>query len=128
MARIRWAALCVAVFACAYSFPVAASEPQVATGVVCDTAEQALMYGSLYDEAGPEGALEKVNADANDPNACVNATIMYVAGEAGKQVSAAGRSWVVTAALVIAVQTSVGITRVEPKVFYVLRLAEGRPA
>lgn len=126
--RVFWAALCVAVFACVLTFPVRAADTYTNQAIVCDTAEQMALFGSLVDERGDDGAMAAVNDDAKDPTACVQAVISYAVVKTGASVSIAGRNWVVTEVLVGAVAISGVLTPIVPKSFYVLSTAEGRPA
>lgn len=126
--RVFLAALCVAVFACVYSFPVRAADIHTNQAIVCDTAEQMTLFGSLVDERGDDGAMAAVNEDAKDPTACLQAVIAYSIVKKGASVSIGGRMWAVTEVLVGAVAISGVMTLIEPKTFYILSAAEGRPA
>lgn len=127
--RVFWAAFCVAVFAFAYSFPVAASEPPMARGVVCDTVEQIAMFGSLHDEFGAADALKKVNDDAGNPEACVVIQFTYEKLSTGATMKIAGSEWVITQVRVIQVLTPFGMIPADASaVYYGFFPAEGRPA
>jgi hypothetical protein len=128
MARFICAALCVVAFACVYSFPVRANEPQVGTGLVCDTKEQVALFASLAEEKGAQGALAAVNDDAGTPNACVIASVMFVIVERLDAVQIGGRPYNIVKILIGGVATPAGMQPVEPKEFYTLFVAEGRPA
>jgi hypothetical protein len=127
--RVFWAALCVAVFACVLTFPLAASEPQMARGAVCDTVEQITMFGSLHDEVGAAAALKKVNDDAGDPEACVVIQFTYEKLSTGATMKIAGSEWIITQVRVIQVLTPFGMIPVDASaVYYGFFPAEGRPA
>ena len=130
MARTFLAALCVAVFACAYSFPVAASEAQVGNGLVCDTKEQVAIFASTIEEKGVQGAIAAINEDAGSPNACVIAQVLFMIVEKLDPVKIGGNSFVIAKILIGGVVTPAGLQPVEPKEFYTIlnAPAEGRPA
>lgn len=122
--RVFWAALCVAVFACVYSFHVRANEPQG------DTKEQVALFASLIDEKGPQVAMASVNEDAKSPTACVIAQVLFVVVENLDKVTIAGRPYVIAKILVGGVMTPAGLQPIQPQEFYTLfpDAAEGRPA
>lgn len=130
MARAALAALCVVVFACLYSFPLAASEPQVGNGLVCDTKEQVALFASLAEEKGPQGALAAVNEDAGIPDACVVAHVLFIIVEKMAPVTIGGKPLFIAKILIGGIVTPAGIQPVPPKEFYTLlhAPAEGRPA
>jgi hypothetical protein len=128
MFRTALVVFCVIAFTCVYIFRADANSQKMAAGLICDTAEQALMVGTLYDELGPEKALAKVNEDAKDPTACVIAQFVYIEGKRGAVVKAGGKDWITTEILITGVNTPAGVQQVPPKVFYTLLPAEGLPA
>ena len=129
MARIRWAALCVAVFACVYSFPLAASEPLRGSVISCDTAEQVKMVGSLVDEGKTnEEAMTSVNADAGT-TACAVIVVVYVRGEPQGDINVRGKDCTVYQIEIIGVSLNGLWMQVSPPhVQYAPFLADGRPA
>lgn len=123
--RVFWAAFCVAVFACLYSFRVGASEPVVGTGPVCDTENQTIMMATIVDSMGLAAAMKAVNDDANDQTACIVATVAFVKGEAIVTVNG---KHVVTKITIIGAVINGQLMPLPPKEFYTLFPAEGRPA
>lgn len=129
MARILWAALCVALFACVYSFPVRANEVHTGTGLVCDTREQVALFASLVEGRGPQAAMAAVNEDAKTANACVIAGVALVVVEKLDKLTIGGRPYVIVKILIGGVVTPNGMQPVPPKEFYTLfHDADGRPA
>lgn len=128
MARFICAALCVALFCIAYSFPVRANDAQAGTGLVCDTKEQVALFASLAEENGAQGALTAVNDDAGTPDACVVASVVFVVVEKLDAIQIGGRPYQIVKILIGGVATPAGMQPVEPKEFYTLFAAEGRPA
>jgi hypothetical protein len=127
MKRFLCVLLCVGVY-CGIVFRAEAQDIQVSSGVVCDTAEQIKMFGSLIDEAGSQQAMESVNEDAKDPIACVPATVAYFVVERGEVVKAEGKYWAVTKITVVGAVSGGRMQQFPPKDFYVLTQAPGQPA
>lgn len=127
--RVFWAALCVAVFACLFSFRAAADDPKIASGLVCDTAEQVLLFVRSFDELGGAAALQAVNEHAKDPQACVVSSVLMVKVADGERVKFSGNDIVVTKVLVAGVLHGGRlIPLAEPKEYFMMFHAEGRPA
>src|SRR5215510_11774436 len=70
--------------------PVGAHEIEAGSGVICDTREQAQRLALLLDDDA-QAAIQTVNAEAHDSNACALASVAYVRGaKAGTARSKAG--------------------------------------
>lgn len=129
MKRILCGALCVVLFyVLVSSFRAEAQSPLVAEGVVCDTAEQAIMFGTLFEEKGVDGALQSVNEDAGNPYACGMLQVQYIRGDEKGVVTISGMPHKVVEILVIGVRVEQGWQMVPPTVQYAIEAAEGRPA
>ena len=72
-------ALCVAALSLLISVPSRAENIEVETGIFCDTQQQMERYVALYN-GDMQAALNAVNAEVNDPTACVYGTIAYIRG------------------------------------------------
>ena len=76
-------ALCVAalslVMSTIMSTPTWTQDIEVETGVFCDTQKQMERYVTIFD-GDTQRAINAVNAEENDPTACVYGTIAYVRG------------------------------------------------
>ena len=88
MTQIFAAAALVA--AAASAAPAFAQSPniQVQTGLICDTAEQAMRVGELARKGDFGSALTTVNLEAAKPSACGVASVAFIADEEVAEVSA----------------------------------------
>src|SRR2546427_7070917 len=59
--------------------PARAQKIEVGTGIFCDTQKQVERFVALFD-GDARAAMNAVNAEENDPTACVMGTIAYVRG------------------------------------------------
>lgn len=129
MARTFLAALCVALFACVWSFPVRANDIQIGSGLVCDTKEQVQIFASLFPEKGAQGAIDAIAEDAKNPAACVMGyTVAYVVVEKLEPLKVGTNDYYIAKILIVGVRTQQGMQPVQPQEFYTLFVAEGRPA
>ena len=104
-------------------FPVAANaqqqeQPQkleAGMGLICNSAEQVERYLTLHiADRSPEAAIQTVNEEAHDPNACSLASIAFVRGMQGKSLPAPGGVMKVTQVTILATQTPAGWQRTPP--------------
>ena len=123
MSRVFWTTLCVAVFACLFSFPVRANEPRVGNGLVCDTKEQVALFAATVEAKGVHGAIAAVNQDVGDPFACLIAQVLFVVVEKTEVVKIGGNNFVITKILVGGIVTPAGMEPVPPKEFYTILAA-----
>jgi hypothetical protein len=96
---------------CVLSFlarPTAAQEPQVGSGLLCNTAAQAQKVAT----DGPT-AVQQVNAEAGD-NACAYAQVLYVRGETVARISSRYGSFEVVAVMVVGGVTPNGFVHIKP--------------
>lgn len=129
MRRILCGALCVMLFCVLVSsFRAEAQSPRAGAFVICDTAEQAIMFGSLFEEKGAKGAADAVNEDAKNPDACGMYHVHFIRGDEKGVVIIGGIPHTVIEILVIGVRTEQGWQMVPPTVQYAVEAAEGRPA
>ena len=113
-----------------FCFPVGAnadeqSGPQgersieVGVGLICNSAAQVERYLTLHvKDESPVAAIQLVNAEAQDPNACALAAIAFVRGEQGKTLPAPGGQMKITQVMILATQTRAGWQRVPPILQY----------
>ena len=107
--------------------PVGAHEIETGSGVICDTREQAQRLALLLDDDA-QAAIQTVNAEAHDANACALATVAYVRGaKAGTARSKAG-TFEIVELLVVGVATRRGLQQASPAVYFTLFKVEERPA
>jgi len=72
-------ALGVAALAVMVSVPAQAHTVEVETGVFCDTQKQMERFVAVFD-GDTHTAMNAVNAEENDPTACMYGTIAYIRG------------------------------------------------
>lgn len=88
-----------------------------ASGLVCDTKEQAARFVSLMGD-DVEQTLTAVNREAGDAHACVLATIGFIPGLKVAEVDKDGTIVDVIEVKVVAVASGLGLQAVEPKTYY----------
>lgn len=103
-----------------------AQEIEVGQGIVCDSAQQVTRFLEIGGE--PQAALDKVNAEANDPVACVLLGVAFVRGEQTTTVRNQDGAWRVTQILVMAVYLPTGWQSIAPHVYYSALRVEERGA
>ena len=120
----------VVIWGVLFCFPVAASANEqngtdterpveLGVGLICNSEAQVERYLALnVDDEAPDKAIEVVNAEANDPNACALASIAFVRGGAGKSVPAPGGHMKITPVMILAAQTPAGWQRIAPLLQY----------
>jgi hypothetical protein len=86
-------------------FPVAANAQQQ---------EQPQKLEAGMADRAPEAAIQAVNEEAHDPNACSLASIAFVRGIQGKSLPAPGGVMKVTQVTILATQTPAGWQRTPP--------------
>jgi hypothetical protein len=110
---------------CSYSFRATSEEAQrgeaqIGSGLVCDTAQQAERFVSLFSTSAKD-AIETVNREAGDPEACVVTTVLFTGG---KDVSGVLRSYErsfrVVELQVIGITTPIGLRAIRPLTWYAI--------
>ena len=82
LSHIKNLALGVVLAACFLVLDAHAQEVQIGTGILCDTKAQAEQFVALNDELGDNNvALQQVNDEAKQANACAVATVAYIVVE-----------------------------------------------
>jgi hypothetical protein len=72
-------ALCAAALSLASSIPSRAQTLEVDSGIFCDTQKQVERFVAILD-GDTRAAINTVNAEENDPTACVFGTVAYIRG------------------------------------------------
>jgi len=128
--RVFWAAFCVALFACLFSFRAGAADVAVALRVTCDTKEQIAMFASMAEKQGVAETLKAVNEDAKDDVACVASIVAYSEIERDPSLfTMANRSVQFAKIIVIGAPNAMGqLAPVTPQEVYTILPAEGNPA
>jgi hypothetical protein len=108
------------VFLCAFlGAPAAAQDVQFGTGPICDTQKQTERVVALLD-GGAETAIKVVNAEENDPTACVVATVAYLRGPQLATARGKAGSYQIVKILVIGLQTAQGVLMTEPAAYFTI--------
>lgn len=82
---------------------------EVGVGLICNSEQQVQRYLSLHvKDAEPESAIQAVNTEARDPNACSMAAIAFTRGKEGPSVPAPGGQMKITHITIVAAQTPFG--------------------
>jgi hypothetical protein len=106
---------------------VGAHQIETGSGVICDTREQAQRLALLLDDDA-QAAIQTVNAEARDANACALATVAYVRGaKAGTARSKAG-TFEIVEVLVVGIETRRGLQQASPALYFTLFKVEERAA
>jgi hypothetical protein len=122
----------VVIWGLLFCFPVAANADEqsrsrgdqqqsleIGIGLICNSEAQVERYLALHvKDESPEAAINTVNAEVKDPNACALAAIAFVRGEESKSVPAPGGQMKITQVMILATQTPAGWQRVPPIVQY----------
>jgi len=108
-------------------FPARAQNIEVGTGIFCDTQHQVERFVALFDGSA-EKAMKAVNAEENDPTACVGGIIAFIRGPE----IATARTWNITFHIiqvtVVGVLTEAGLQSIGPAATYSIESAEERSA
>jgi hypothetical protein len=97
----------------------ATEEIEVGTNRVCDTEAQVQRFVALYSD-DLQTAVDRVNAEANDPKACIVATIAYVRGAQLATARNKDSAFQIMQILVVGVVTPSGLESVTPAALFSL--------
>jgi hypothetical protein len=96
------------------------SEVEVGAGLICNSEQQVERYLALHGkDQSPEAtmaAIQAVNTEARDSNACALLTIAFIRGDEGKSVPAPGGLMKITQIMVLATETPGGWRRTVPTI------------
>jgi hypothetical protein len=108
-------------------FPARAQNIEVGTGIFCDTQKQVERFVALF-EGNEEKAMKAVNAEENDPTACVIGTIAFIRGPE----IATARTWNMTFHIVrvtvVGILTEAGLRSIGPAATFSIESVEERTA
>lgn len=115
--------------ACALTLTVHAQEVQIGTGILCDTKAQAEQFVAFVNELKDnDAALQQVNDEAKQANACAVATVAYIVlGEAGTVQSKDGLLSIVSI-LVVGAPVNGRWQQVQPAPQFTLLIVPGKDA
>lgn len=91
--------------------------PQLISGLICDTREQAERFVLVLRD-NVEKAIGTVNTEAGTPDACMVATYGFIPGQIVSEVERNGAFVDVIEVRVLAVATAAGLQMIEPKIYY----------
>ena len=102
-------------------------EIETSTGVVCNTRQQVERFVAL-NNADPLAAIHAVNAEANDPSACVAASLAFLRGHDAVTVRKKDAAFQIVQILVVGIVTEHGIKPLVPALYFSLFRIEERTA
>jgi hypothetical protein len=108
-------------------FSARAQEVEVATGIVCDTQKQMERFVALFD-GDREAAVKAVNAEDDNPNACVVGTIAYVRGPQITTLRTKSATFQIVRVLVVGILTEAGFRATVPSALFSAQRIEERAA
>jgi citrate lyase beta subunit len=108
-------------------FSAQAQNVEVGTGIVCDTQRQMERFVVLYHEDA-QAAVNAVNAEEDDPNACAFGTIAYVRGPEVATTRTRSATFQIVRVLVVGIFTQAGFRATVPAAFFSVEEVEERPA
>jgi hypothetical protein len=111
------------------SMPAGAQEMeiQIGSGPICDTQKQTERLVALLD-GGAESAIKLVNAEENDPTACVVATVAYVRGPQASIAHSKAGTYRIVKVLVLGLHTPNGILATAPAAYFTILKVEEQEA
>ena len=116
-------ALRIALLSLAIGLPAQAQEVEKGPLLICDTQKQVERLGEIFDGKAPD-ALQAVNAEENNPNACGAADVAFVPGKVLGTVRSKSHTFHVVPIIVFGVNTPAGLQPVNSGVFFTLRLVK----
>jgi hypothetical protein len=108
-------------------FSAQAQNVEIGTGIVCDTQRQMERFVALFHEDA-EAAVNAVNAEEDDPNACVFGTIAYVRGPDIATTRTQNATFQIVRVLVVGIFTKAGFRATVPAAFFSPEKVDERPA
>jgi hypothetical protein len=109
------------------TFSARAQNVEVGTGIVCDTQKQMERFVALFHDDA-EAAVKAVNAEENDPNACVVGTIAFVRGPDIATARTQNATFQIVRVLVVGIFTAAGFRATVPAAFFSAEKVEERAA
>ena len=97
--------------------PQGSREPEIGTGLLCDTQKQVERFISLYD-GDTQGTVKKVNDAEGNPTACAIATMAYVRGRTLATAHNNDSAFQIIPILVLGLVTESGVESVAPSAFF----------
>jgi hypothetical protein len=117
----------VALLSMLLCFSAWAQKIEVGTGIVCDTQKQMERFVALFHEDA-EAAVKAVNAEEDDPNACVVGTIAYVRGPDIATARTHNATFQIVRVLVVGIFIEGGFRATVPAAFFSVEKVDERAA
>jgi hypothetical protein len=111
--------LLLALLAFLFSASVRASDYEVDTSLVCDTQAEVERFVAVFT-GDPQDAIRVVNAEEQNPSACVISNVAYMRGDRIGMVRHGDSAFEIVRILVIGIETEHGILPVRPSVYFSL--------
>jgi hypothetical protein len=103
----------IGMFASLLCLPAHAQDIEVGTGIFCDTQKQAERFVALY-QGNTEQAIKAVNAEENDPTACVHGTVAFIRSTEVVTARNKNEAYHVVRVLVVGILTTAGFRAATP--------------
>jgi hypothetical protein len=114
--RLAWSSALLASLLCT---PAQASDYEVGVSLACDTQPQVERFVALF-AGDAQAAIVAVNAEEQNPSACVIRNVAYMRGTKVGIVRRGDRAFEIVRILVVGIKTSNGIHPVRPSVHFSL--------
>jgi hypothetical protein len=108
-------------------FSARAQKVEVGIGIVCDTQRQMERFVALFD-GDAEAAVNAVNAEEADPNACIFGTVAYVRGPDNPTARTQHATFQIVRILVVGIFTEAGFRATVPAALFSVEKVEERAA
>lgn len=109
--------LCLVMPAAAQQQAKPGADVQVGTTVICDTQKQMERFVVVFD-GDFNAAMNKVNAEENNPTACIGATMAYVQGNELSKAKGTKGTYHIVRVLVLGITTPMGFQAIQPAAFF----------
>jgi hypothetical protein len=108
-------ALCIAALSLGWTSPAPAQtvDVEVETGIFCETQQQIERFVAVFD-GDERAAMKRVNAEANDPTACVYGTIAFIRGPEIATARSKGGTYQIVRVIVVGFLTEHGLRAASP--------------
>jgi hypothetical protein len=107
--------------------PARAQKVEVGIGIFCDTQKQMERYVALFD-GDAAAAMNAVNAEENDPTACVGGTIAFIRGPEIATARTRNATFHIVKVVVVGVFTEAGFRPATPAASFSIERVDERIA
>jgi len=125
--KIMHYALGVAALSLLLCVPSRAHKIEVGTGIFCDTQQQVERFVALFD-GDTRAAMNAVNAEANDPTACIAGTVAFIRGPEFVTVRNTSGAYHIVRILVVGFLTEAGFRAAAPTLSFSAERVDERVA